>query len=89
MTRKWLNRLFGQAQAVWQFLPFPGYVWWLHSVNRKSMFEYLQNVFFSIILNVMRCEGCQKTAFLIRITAICSNLLIFDPWLQTTFFQQY
>ena len=33
VTRIWINRLFGQAQAVWQFLPFPGYVWWPHSVR--------------------------------------------------------
>ena len=26
MTRKWINRLFGQAQAVWQFFLFPGHV---------------------------------------------------------------
>ena len=32
VTRIWIKRLFGQAKAVWQFLPFPGYVWWLHSV---------------------------------------------------------
>ena len=24
MTRKWINRLFGQAQAVWQFFPISG-----------------------------------------------------------------
>ena len=26
VTRKWINRLFGQAQAVWQFFLFPGHV---------------------------------------------------------------
>ena len=26
VTRKWINWLFGQAQAVWQFFLFPGHV---------------------------------------------------------------
>ena len=26
VTRIWINRLFGQAEAVWQFLPFTDYV---------------------------------------------------------------
>ena len=26
MTRKWINRLFGQAQAVWQFFLFPDHI---------------------------------------------------------------
>ena len=30
VTRIWINRLFGQAQAVGQFLPFLGYVWCMH-----------------------------------------------------------
>ena len=32
MIRKWINWLFGQAQAAWPFLPFPGYVSCLHPV---------------------------------------------------------
>ena len=33
VTRIWINRLLGQAKAVWQFLPFPGYVSGLHPVE--------------------------------------------------------
>ena len=37
ILRLWINRLFGQTQAVWQFLPFPGYVSWLHPVCVKPI----------------------------------------------------
>ena len=56
ITQIWINRLFGQAQAVWQVLPFPGYsvVVFAHFQESTQMVAWIWILTWPLLMNQQR-----------------------------------